>query len=193
MFSVCHPMADYYSIITKAVSALDKNTESARRKLYERARAALITGMRRAVPALNQSDILVARISLEEAIGKVEAEARRGHLAHRPIATPSTSLPHAGVVAASSRPAMKNGEYGSGQLMRFWTRVLRRDGDGAPANERGPRGALGEPLSGYSSGETDSGHGRDNWLSEVLARASRDGRGDDDQDFAPPRELQRNR
>jgi hypothetical protein len=81
-------MADYYSIIAKAVDALDGNTKDARRGLYERARAALIAEIRRADPALNQSDILIARMSLEEAIGKVEAEARRDRRAHRPIAAP---------------------------------------------------------------------------------------------------------
>src|ERR1700730_13669969 len=129
-------MADDYSIIAKAVGELDANTKDARRGLYERARAALIAEIRRADPALNQSDILIARMSLEEAIGKVEAEARRDRSAHRPIAAP-------------------------------WR---------------------GEAPSDYSSGETDSGQG-DNWLSELLARASRE----DEQDITPPRELGRNR
>jgi hypothetical protein len=33
--------------------------------------------MREAIPALKQSDILAARISLEEAIGRVEADTQR--------------------------------------------------------------------------------------------------------------------
>jgi hypothetical protein len=128
-------MADYYSIIAKAVGALDTNTGDERQRLYERARAALISKMRSADPALNQSDILVARISLEEAIGKVEAEARRDRSVHLPIPAP----------------------------------------------------AHGETPSGH---ETDSGQGLDNWLSKLLARASRDARGrGDDQDLTQPREL----
>ena len=83
-------MADYYSIIVNAVSALDWNTRDARRQLYERARAALITRMRGTTPALDQSDILAARISLEEAIGRVEAEARRDCHANQPTDTPAT-------------------------------------------------------------------------------------------------------
>ena len=114
-------MADYYSIIAKAVDALDGNTKDARRGLYERARAALIAEIRRADPALNQSDILIARMSLEEAIGKVEAEARRDR-AHSVIP--------------------------------------------APARDEAP--------TGHSSGETESVHGRDSWLTELLARASRE-------------------
>ena len=113
-------MADYYSIMANAVSALDCNTRDARRQLYERARAALITQMRGTTPALDQSDILAARISLEEAIGRVEAEARRGCHANQPADTPATFVPHRRVVA--------------------------------------------------------TGQGRENWLSELLARASSEGR-----------------
>jgi len=65
-------MADYHSIIAKAVSTLDPNTGEARRRLYGRARAALLSEIRRAYPPLDQSDIMATRKSLEEAIGKVE-------------------------------------------------------------------------------------------------------------------------
>jgi hypothetical protein len=92
-------MADYYSIIANAVSALDWNTRDARRQLYERARTALITQMRGTTPALDQSDILAARISLEEAIGRVEAEARRDCNANQPTDAPETFVPHGRVVA----------------------------------------------------------------------------------------------
>jgi hypothetical protein len=35
-------MADYYSILARAVSGLDSNTQTARRRLYDRARCALV-------------------------------------------------------------------------------------------------------------------------------------------------------
>ena len=92
-------MADYYSIMVNAVSALDWNTRDARRQLYERARAALITQMRGTTPPLGQSDILAARISLEEAIGRVEAEARRDCHASQPTDTPPTFVPHGPIVS----------------------------------------------------------------------------------------------
>jgi hypothetical protein len=60
----------YYSIIAKAVRALDRNSGDARRRLYERARAALLAKMRSAENALDEADILVAQASLErEGIG----------------------------------------------------------------------------------------------------------------------------
>src|SRR3974390_2151365 len=70
-------MADYYPLIARAVAGLEKNSGEGRRVLYERARTALVTQLRSVVPALNESDITRERLSLEEAIRKVEATAAR--------------------------------------------------------------------------------------------------------------------
>jgi hypothetical protein len=70
-------MADYYPLIARAVAGLEKNSGEGRRVLYERARSALVTQLRSVVPALGESDITRERLSLEEAIRKVEAEAAR--------------------------------------------------------------------------------------------------------------------
>src|SRR5471032_3079595 len=70
-------MADYYPLIARAVTGLDKNTGENRRALYERARTALVNQLRSVEPALNESDITRERLSLEESIRKVEAEASR--------------------------------------------------------------------------------------------------------------------
>jgi hypothetical protein len=69
-------MADYYPLIAKALSGLapDAPGES-RRGLYERARAALIAQLRSVQPALSESEINRERLSLEEAVRKVEREA----------------------------------------------------------------------------------------------------------------------
>src|SRR5579863_9031553 len=70
-------MTDYHPLIARAVDGLAKNTGEARRALYERARSALVTQLRSVEPALSESDITRERLSLEEAIRKVEAEAAR--------------------------------------------------------------------------------------------------------------------
>jgi hypothetical protein len=70
-------MADYYPLIAKAVSGLDKSTGEARRALYDRARTALLAQLRGVEPALSEPDITRERLALEEAIRKVEAEATR--------------------------------------------------------------------------------------------------------------------
>jgi hypothetical protein len=67
-------MADYYPLIAKAVSGLEKSTGEARRALYDRARAALLAQLRGVEPALSEPDITRERLALEEAIRKVEGE-----------------------------------------------------------------------------------------------------------------------
>src|SRR5262249_30609538 len=68
-------MADYYSLIARAVAGLTDNTSKARHALYERARAAFFAHLPHA--PLSKADIVRHRLSLEEAIRKVEAESAR--------------------------------------------------------------------------------------------------------------------
>lgn len=69
-------MADYYPLIARAVAGLDANsTGEQRRALYERARTALIAQLRGVTPPLSESEITRERLTLEEAIRKVEQEA----------------------------------------------------------------------------------------------------------------------
>ncbi len=70
-------MADYYPLIARAVTSLEKSTGEARRALYERARTALVAQLRGVDPALNEADITHERLALEDAIRKVEGEAAR--------------------------------------------------------------------------------------------------------------------
>jgi hypothetical protein len=69
-------MADYYPLIARAISGLDPSAPGeSRRALYERARAALIAQLRSVQPPLTESEITRERLSLEEAVRKVESEA----------------------------------------------------------------------------------------------------------------------
>ena len=77
-------MADYYPLISRAVSGLDKNTGENRRALYDRARVALVNQLRGVQPALEESDITRERLALEEAIRKVEAETAKRVRAETP-------------------------------------------------------------------------------------------------------------
>jgi len=70
-------MADYYPLIARAVSGLEKNTGDARRLVYERSRTALVAQLRSVTPALSESDVTRERLALEEAVRKVEAECAR--------------------------------------------------------------------------------------------------------------------
>jgi hypothetical protein len=66
-------MADYYSILAKAVNRLDRNTGMARQQLYQRARSAMISELENVYPPFRRSEIAVAEIALESAIEKAEA------------------------------------------------------------------------------------------------------------------------
>src|SRR5882757_8562748 len=69
-------MADYYPLIARAIAALDANASGGqRREVYERARSALIAQLRGFDPPLSEADITHHRLSLEEAVRKVESEA----------------------------------------------------------------------------------------------------------------------
>src|SRR5271169_2858225 len=70
-------MADYHPLIARAVDGLGTSSGEARRSLYERARAALVSQLRGIEPALSEADITRERLALEDAIRKVEAESAR--------------------------------------------------------------------------------------------------------------------
>ena len=82
-------MDDYCTIIAKAVRTLHPNTVDTRRRLYERARTALLSELRSA----DHSDIMAAQTLLELAIGEVEAGAQRDQQSRRTINAPLRASP----------------------------------------------------------------------------------------------------
>ena len=114
-------MADYYPLIARAIAGLDPSAPGeSRRALYERARAALIAQLRSVDPPLSESEITRERLSLEEAVRKVESEA-----------------------AQRARDATRSGEgsrAGSrpGDALRGNPRPAGRQGEGAPSRPRPP-------------------------------------------------------
>jgi hypothetical protein len=100
-------MADYHSVLARAVRGLDLNTAAARRRLYERARSALLSEMHSAYPRFHRSEIAAAGMSLRMAIEAVEAEAVREQNAK--LATPATFSLRPRVSVVPSAPANQNG------------------------------------------------------------------------------------
>src|SRR6516162_9813857 len=79
--------ADYYSLISRAVAALETNTFEARRAIYNHVRAAQSEQLHNR--PFNKEDFDHERLMLEDAIARVEIE-----VTHRRIATgPSPSTP----------------------------------------------------------------------------------------------------
>ena len=160
-------MADYHSLIAKAVSALDLNTEKARRRLYERARSALCSKMHSAYPPFRRSEIAAEEMSLEMAIEAVEADLMREQSAK--LATLGTSPLRTGLSVTPSQPANQSGEV----------RHLRR----AHAPGRG------EAMSDHN--EDGSATAGRTWITELLARASH-GVDNNEKDFTPTPTPNRN-
>src|SRR6202045_1227723 len=122
-------MADYYPLIARAIAGLDPSAPGeSRRALYERARAALIAQLRSVDPPLSESEITRERLSLEEAVRKVESEA-----------------------AQRARDASRAGGGGdrarAGDALRANTRSAGRPGEAAPPPSASPPQAPPAPPS----------------------------------------------
>ncbi|MDU6325702.1 MAG: hypothetical protein E6605_37460, partial [Bradyrhizobium sp.] len=131
-------MADYYPLIARAIAGLDPNAPGeSRRALYERARAALIAQLRSVQPPLSESEITRERLSLEEAVRKVEAEAaqraREAQRASSGAARPGDALRRAGARNPDG-PAAPVAQPGPGP-------------DQAPSPAPRPRPAAVPPMS----------------------------------------------
>jgi hypothetical protein len=103
-------MADYYPLIARAIAGLDPSAPGeSRRALYERARAALIAQLRSVEPPLSESEITRERLSLEEAVRKVESEAaQRAREASRGTTDPTrTSSRASTALRTNARPGAR--------------------------------------------------------------------------------------
>ena len=68
-------MADYQSVLTRAVAKPPRTSPAARRRvIYARAREAMLTHLRGLYPRLAESDITREEIALNQAIALVEAK-----------------------------------------------------------------------------------------------------------------------
>ena len=137
-------MADYYPLIARAIAGLDPSAPGeSRRALYERARAALIAQLRSVEPPLSESEITRERLSLEEAVRKVESEAaQRARDASRapgcrraPRPGPAMRCAPTPVLPARSLPSRRH------PLRHSQPRVHGRRRRRQPRNDRAAAGA----------------------------------------------------
>ena len=108
-------MADYYPLIARAIAGLDPSAPGeSRRALYERARAALIAQLRSVEPPLSESEITRERLSLEEAVRKVESEAaQRARDASRPADPTRSGSRASSSLRANARPGARPADAAS--------------------------------------------------------------------------------
>src|ERR1700754_868958 len=132
-------MADYYPLIARAIAGLDPSAPGeSRRALYERARSALIAQLRSVQPPLSESEITRERLSLEEAVRKVESEAaQRARDASRPGGAARSSSGDA-FRRANARPP-ETGPSSQGAPPAPNSPTLRPRPPGPPASPRDAR------------------------------------------------------
>ncbi len=92
-------MADYYPVLTRAISGLPSNDPQARRDLYARARI-IVNEQLRDGGRNAAVEVLREQAALEAAIGRIEAEARSARL---PISAKAAAAPD-GTRAAIATP-----------------------------------------------------------------------------------------
>src|ERR1700737_4626196 len=130
-------MADYYPLIARAIAGLDPSAPGeSRRALYERARAALNAQLRSVQPPLSESEITRERLSLEEAVRKVESEA----------AQRARDASRSGDAARSGDASRAGADRGrAGDAFRANTRPAARPGEPAPPSASQPPASRPRP------------------------------------------------
>ncbi|MCA0339417.1 MAG: hypothetical protein LCH61_09060 [Proteobacteria bacterium] len=94
-------MADYFPLVSRAVNALDPNTQERREAIYARAREALDRQLLSLDPPIAAADLERERAALTDTIARVEAQFQ----APRPITPPQPKPPAAAVVPVAPPPA----------------------------------------------------------------------------------------
>lgn len=177
-------MADYYLILVRAVSGLDPNTPSARRRLYERARSALLSEMQNAYPPIARPDIVVAQMGLDMAIGQVEADACLMALEKSGKHTQwgPTAVEHDEEHGRPCQPVQPP-SVASGSPSRV---MPCRVPPNQNIERRGHLSAIRRLFRWPSTRTTKCTGERDTWLTDLLERASRE-ENEGYQDFTPKR------
>jgi hypothetical protein len=137
-------------------------------------------------------------MSLEEAIARVEIEALRGEEARAAAETgPRESAPR----QSAPRPVAPVAKDGRGSLSRLWAQMFGRPAEraepraaeprvveprnAAPRVSQAPPGPAEPPP--HLAGPPPHPKGRDTWLTDLLARASREEDEAGDEAMSPPK------
>jgi len=120
-------MAEYYTVLKKAVGKLETNKAEARRMVYGQMRNALIGELKAVDPPLSTAEIAGQRLELEEAIRKGEREAVANSQRPSAPARPEAPLtPNSGRVVRLPLPASAPAEEDSHSPQEVFRRAMHR-------------------------------------------------------------------
>lgn len=127
-------MADYYSLISRAIAALPQQTPDTRQAVYERARKALFNQLRGIQPPVADADIAAEGRALEEAITRLEIElAAKAAPPQKPA--PAKTDPSASAPAPASKSAASPDTPGARSAEDAWRETLAATESEAPPRE----------------------------------------------------------
>jgi hypothetical protein len=109
-------MADYYSVISRAVAALEINTFDDRRAIYNRARS--VQSYQLGKRQFNKADFDRERSTLEEAIIRVEIEATTKRITTQ--ASPGAPVQPRDIGPTPMTPLPSVGSWLKSLLRRLW-------------------------------------------------------------------------
>jgi hypothetical protein len=109
-------MADYYSVITRAVAALETNTFEDRRAIYNRARA--VQSYQLGQRPFNKKDFDLERSTLEDAISRVETETTSKRITTE--ASPNAPVQPSDIGPTPMTPLPSVGSWLKRVFYRFW-------------------------------------------------------------------------
>jgi len=144
-------MAEYYTVLKRAIAGIDPNVAEARRAVYDKARNALIGQLKAVDPPLTTAEISRQRLELEEAIRRVERESagigapppvppQPQHLPAEPPPRRAAPQPHEPAMAARSATPAPAAYQESG-------RAAPQDAFRRAIQQAGIRGANREPVA----------------------------------------------
>jgi len=139
-------MTDYLPLLSRAVASLE-NPE-ARRKVYDRARQALLAQLRGMNPPLAEAEITRERLALEEAIRRLDQQAARPESGSPPPPSPAAaapSVPRPPTPPAASSVPSREPPSGS-KVVRDAIEGVRPLGSAAAGAARAARGVADEDM-----------------------------------------------
>lgn len=126
-------MADFHPILARAIAGLTDKSPEARRAVYDRARAALLAQLRSLDPPLSEADITRERLSLDEAVSRIEAEIALAEAIEPSL--PPLTLDEPPPAPARAQPEPKPRQPVPQEMPRFDERAASQD-DAQPTRPR---------------------------------------------------------
>jgi hypothetical protein len=144
-------MTDFYPLVLRALSKLDRDTEEDRQALYQRARATLASRLRKVDPPLSEQRIMAERLAFEEAVRRAEADWAQGLVERELLSRLADAIEHDQSLAESPQRTDQTWAHLSGTLRQDRSGARFEPTEGgifgfAATGTQGDRATAADPL-----------------------------------------------